>query len=160
MILKHSKDAISKCFIEAWRMKTEGVKERIGAAALDRIKFRTLHQFLAKATSSRGRGHSKRSDVQPSGPNVPKQTAQDLAVFVPEKKGHRIPFSVAGDRNVMHVDDLLHNVVQIGSCIRVEYYGGVLQRMKLRQAVAGCQGRLSKQWLNSDRADFAQRHGI
>jgi hypothetical protein len=63
MILKYSKDAISEFFVEGSRLKTEGVEECVGAAALDRIKFRTLHQFPAKAMPSRGRGHGKRSDV-------------------------------------------------------------------------------------------------
>jgi hypothetical protein len=63
MILKHSKDAISEFFVEGSRLKTEGVEECIGAASLDRIKFRTLHQFPPKAMPSRRRGHGKRSDV-------------------------------------------------------------------------------------------------
>jgi hypothetical protein len=45
------------------RLKTRGYEKCIGAATLDRIMFRTLHQFLAKAMPSCGRGHRKRSDV-------------------------------------------------------------------------------------------------
>jgi hypothetical protein len=63
MILKHSKDAIPEFLLEGSRLKTEGVEECVGAAEFDRIKFRTLHQFPAKAMSSRRRGHGKRSDV-------------------------------------------------------------------------------------------------
>jgi hypothetical protein len=63
MILKRSKDAISEFFVKGSRLKTEGVEECIGAATLDSVKFRSLHQFLAKTMPSRRRGHGKRSDV-------------------------------------------------------------------------------------------------
>jgi len=55
MILKRSKDTISEFFVKGSRLKTERVEECIGAAMLNRIKFRTLHQFLAKAMPSRRR---------------------------------------------------------------------------------------------------------
>jgi len=63
MVLKRSKDAISEFFVKGSRLKTEGVEECIGAATLERIKFRTLHQFLAKTMPSRSRCHGKGSDV-------------------------------------------------------------------------------------------------
>jgi len=62
MVLKRSKDAISEFLVKGSRLKTEGVKECIRAAALHRVKFRTLHQFLAEAMPSRRRGHGKRCD--------------------------------------------------------------------------------------------------
>jgi hypothetical protein len=63
MVLKRSKDAIPEFFVKGSRLKTEGVEECIGAATLDSIKFRTLHQFLATTMPSRRSGHGKRSDV-------------------------------------------------------------------------------------------------
>ena len=63
MILKRSKDAISEFFVKGARLKTEGVEECISAATLGGIKFRALHQFLAKAMPSRRGGYGKRSDV-------------------------------------------------------------------------------------------------
>ena len=63
MILKHPKDAISEFFVEGSRLKTEGVKESIGASALNRIKFRTLHQFPAESVPSSRRAYSKRSNM-------------------------------------------------------------------------------------------------
>ena len=63
IVLKRSKDVISEFFVKWSRLKTEGVEECIGAATPDSIKFRTLHQFLAKAMSSRRSRHGKRSDV-------------------------------------------------------------------------------------------------
>jgi hypothetical protein len=51
----------------------------VGATELDRIKFRTLHQFPAKTMSSRRRGHGKRSDVSPSRPDVSEQTGFNVA---------------------------------------------------------------------------------
>jgi hypothetical protein len=44
-------------------LKTEGVQECIGAATLQGVKFRTLHQLPAKAMPSRRRSHGKRSNV-------------------------------------------------------------------------------------------------
>jgi hypothetical protein len=77
MILKHPKDAIPEFFVEWSGLETEGVEECIGAAALDRIEFRTLHQLPAKAMPSRRRGYyRKRTHVQPSRPNISEQTAQ------------------------------------------------------------------------------------
>ena len=63
MILERSKDPISKFFVEGSRLKTEGVQECIGAATLQGVKFRTLHQLPAKAMPSRRRSHGKRSNV-------------------------------------------------------------------------------------------------
>ena len=63
MILERSKDPISKFFVERSRLKTEGVQECIRAAALQCVKFRTLHQFPAKATPSRRRSYGERSNV-------------------------------------------------------------------------------------------------
>ena len=63
MIFKRPKNVLPEFFVERSRLKTEGVEECIGAASLDRIKFRTLHQFPPKAMPSRRRGHGKRSDV-------------------------------------------------------------------------------------------------
>ena len=79
-------------------MKTEGVEECIGAASLDRIKFRTLHQFPPKAMPWHRCGYRKGFDMQPSCPNISEQSAQYLTVFVPEKESDRIPFSLPGDR--------------------------------------------------------------
>jgi hypothetical protein len=86
MIFKRPKDAIPELFVKWSCLKTEGVKECIGAAALDRIEFRTLHQFLSKALSSHWHGHREDSHVQPSTPNISEQTAQYLTLFVPEKR--------------------------------------------------------------------------
>jgi hypothetical protein len=83
MILKHSADAISEFFVEGSRLKTEGVQECIGAATLNRVKFRTHHQFLTKATPSHSRSHGKRSDVQPSPPNISEQNRPTLLHFQP-----------------------------------------------------------------------------
>jgi hypothetical protein len=44
-------------------LRMKGVAECIGAATFDRIKFRTLHRFRAKAAPSRGPGHGKHFDV-------------------------------------------------------------------------------------------------
>jgi hypothetical protein len=55
IILKHSKDPLSEFLNrQGSRLKIEGVEECIGAAALDRIKFRTLRQFRAKAMPRAG----------------------------------------------------------------------------------------------------------
>jgi hypothetical protein len=53
MILKRPECAVPELFVKWSCLKTEGVEICISAAALDRIKFRTLYQFLAKATPSR-----------------------------------------------------------------------------------------------------------
>ena len=63
MVLQRSKDVISKFFVKGSRLKTEGIEECIGAAPLDSITFRTLHQFLAKTALSSRRGYDKCSDV-------------------------------------------------------------------------------------------------
>ena len=63
MILKCPKNAISEFFVEWSGLKTEGVEECIGAAALDCIEFCTLHQIPAKALPSRRRGYRKRCYV-------------------------------------------------------------------------------------------------
>ena len=63
MILKRPKDAVPQFFIKRFCLKTEGVEECIGAAALNRIEFRTLHQLPAKAMTSHRRSHGERSHV-------------------------------------------------------------------------------------------------
>jgi len=63
MILKRSKDPISKFFVEGSRLKTEGVQEGIGATALECVKFRTFHQLTAETAASYRRSHGKRTDV-------------------------------------------------------------------------------------------------
>ena len=66
MIFKRPKYSVPELFVKWSCLKTEGVKECIGAAALDRIVFRKLHQLPAKALSSHRHGHRKRSHVQPA----------------------------------------------------------------------------------------------
>jgi hypothetical protein len=55
-----------------------------GTTALERIVLRTLHQFLAKAMPSHGRGHGKPSNVKPSRLNISEQSAQYITVCVLE----------------------------------------------------------------------------
>src|ERR1700675_3799580 len=107
VIFKRPKYPVPEFFVERSRLKTEGVEERIGATALDRIIFRTLHQFLAKAMPSHRRCYRKRSHVQPSRPNISEQSAQYLTIFVPEKESDRIPFRPPGARNVIVIDNRL-----------------------------------------------------
>ena len=130
MIFKRPKDAVPELFVKWSCLKTEGVEECIGATALDRISFGTLHQFLAKATPSHRRCYSKRFNVESSRPNMSDQSAQYLTVFVPEKECDRIPFGLSCARNAIVIDYRLHNVAQIGGRIRVEYYGKIVHKMK------------------------------
>jgi hypothetical protein len=104
------------------RLKTEGVKERIGSATLNRVGFGTLHQFLSKAMSSHAHGNPERSHMQPSSPNISKQTAHKLTIFALEKESDRVPFSLSGTGNVMIDDNRFHEVVHLGGGIGVEYY--------------------------------------
>src|ERR1700682_787024 len=113
MIFKRPKDAIPELFVKWSCLKAEGVEKCIGAAALDGIEFRTFHQFPAKAMPTHRRGYRKRSHVQPCRPNISEQTAQYLAIFVPEKEGDRIPFSLSGNRNVVIIDYRLHELVHV-----------------------------------------------
>ena len=122
MILQRPKYTVPQFFVEGSRLKTEGVEECIGTAALDRIVLGTLHQFLAKAAPSHWGGHRKRSHVQPSRPNISEQTAQYFALFVPEKESDRIPFALSGHRNIVIIKHGLHNIAQIGTRVRIEYY--------------------------------------
>jgi len=110
MILQRPKYTIPQFFVKGSRLKTEGVEKCIGTATLDRIVFRALHQFPAEATPSHWGGHRKRSHVEPTRPNISEQTAQYLAIFVPEKESDRIPFALSGDRNIVIIDHGLHNI--------------------------------------------------
>ena len=128
VIFQRPKYPVPELFVKWSGLKTEGVKECIGATALDRIGFGTLHQLLAKAPSSDRHCHRERSDVQPSSPNISEQTAQYLAVFILEKESDRIPFSQSGNSNDVIIDHRLHEVVHLGGGIRLENYGRVAHK--------------------------------
>jgi hypothetical protein len=125
MIFKRPKYPVPEFFVKWSCLKTEGVEVCIRAVALDRIEFRTLHQFLSKALSSHWHGHREDSHEQPSTPNISEQPAQYLTLFNPEKECDRIPFSLPGTCNVMIDDNRFHEVAQIGGGIGVEYYSCV-----------------------------------
>jgi hypothetical protein len=128
VIFQRPKYPVPEFFVKWSCLKTEGVKERIGAAALNRVGFGALHQFLTKALSSDRHGYRKRSDVQPSSPNISEQTAQYLAVFILEKESDWIPISVPGTCDVVIDDNRLHEVVHLGGGIGIEYYSNVAHK--------------------------------
>jgi hypothetical protein len=128
VIFQRPKYPVPEFFVKWSCLKTEGVKERICAAAFDRVGFGTLHQFPAKALSSHRHGHREDSHVQPSSPNISEQTAQYLAVFILEKESDRIPISVPGTCDVVIDDNRLHEVVHLGGGIGIEYYSNVAHK--------------------------------
>ena len=128
MIFQRFKYPVPELFVKWPRLKTEGVEVCIGAAALNRIGFGTLHQFLSKALSSRWHSDREDSHVQPSSPNISEQTAQYLAVFILEKESDRIPISVPGTCDVVIDDNRLHEVVHLGGGIGIEYYSNVAHK--------------------------------
>jgi hypothetical protein len=129
VIFERPKYPVPELFVESSRLKTEGVEERVGATALDRIGFGTRHQFPAKALFSHRHGDRKRSYVQPSGPNVSEQTAKYLAIFILEKESDRIPFSLSGNRDIVIIDYRLHKVAHLGGGIGFEYYSSLAHKI-------------------------------
>jgi hypothetical protein len=74
--------------------------------------------------------------VQPSSPNISEQTAQYLAIFVPEKESDRIPFRLSGARNAIVIDNRLYDVAVIGG-IRIENYSKVVHNKRFPLVVPG-----------------------
>src|SRR5580704_12068301 len=110
MIFKHPKYSVPKFFVKWSCLKAECVEECIGATALDRVGFGTLHQFLSKALSSHRLGHGEHSYVEPGSPNISEQTAQYLTRFVLEKERYRIPFGFSRACNVVIDDNRFHEI--------------------------------------------------
>jgi hypothetical protein len=67
-------------------------------------------------------------------PNIIEQTSKYLTVFVSEKEGDLIPFSLSGARNIIAVDNRLSDVEVNGGCIRVENYGRVAHKYEFSSA--------------------------
>src|SRR5271166_4233651 len=138
VIFQRPKYSVPELFVKWPCLKTEGVEECIGAAALDRIEFRTLHHLPTKAMPAYRRGYRKDSNVQPSRPNISEQSAQYLTVLVLQEESNRIPISLPGDCDIMINHNRLHDVAQIDSRIRIENYGRVAHNNKWKTEHKNC----------------------
>src|SRR5712691_2218931 len=103
---------VAELLVEAGGLEAERIEKDMAAAALHRASLGRLHQAPAEVPTAQRLADPEDPDIQDTAPDRAEEAADDLVAPVPEEEIDRRVFAEAGDRDVVAVEMVHHDLLE------------------------------------------------